>query len=58
MLFGISLWKLLFLLAIVLLLFGTRLPVIARSLGQTVVEFKRGFKEIGGPSADDVDQKK
>jgi sec-independent protein translocase protein TatA len=58
MIFGISIWKLLFLLAIVLLLFGTRLPAIARSLGQSVVEFKRGIKEIGNQSADDGDQKK
>ena len=58
MIFGISLWKLLFFLAIVLLLFGTRLPAVARSLGQSIVEFKRGIKEIGQGSADESDQKK
>ena len=33
-------------LAIVLLLFGNRLPSLARSLGQSLVEFKKGVKEI------------
>lgn len=30
---------------IALLLFGTRLPKVARSLGQSVNEFKQGMKE-------------
>jgi sec-independent protein translocase protein TatA len=28
------------------MLFGGRLPKIARSVGQSIVEFKRGFLEI------------
>ena len=50
-------WELLILLAVVLLLFGSRLPSLARSLGQSIVEFKKGVKEIGDQSADsDSDQ--
>lgn len=45
--------ELLIVLAIVLLLFGsTRLPKLARSLGQASKEFKTGVKE--GESADDL----
>ena len=29
-----------------LLLFGRRLPEIARSLGKSIVEFKRGIKDV------------
>jgi sec-independent protein translocase protein TatA len=38
-------------LAIVLLLFGNRLPSLARSLGQSLIEFKKGVKEIEDGSA-------
>jgi sec-independent protein translocase protein TatA len=38
--------ELLLFLVIVLLLFGSRLPSLARSLGQSVVEFKKGIKGI------------
>jgi sec-independent protein translocase protein TatA len=33
-------------LVIVLLLFGSRLPSLARSLGQSIIEFKKGMKEL------------
>jgi sec-independent protein translocase protein TatA len=40
-------WKILLLLVIVLLLFGgSRLPALARALGQSIIEFKKGLKEI------------
>ena len=45
--------KLLVLLIFVLLLFSNRLPSVARSLGQTVLEFKKGFNELNKPSDDD-----
>lgn len=44
--FGTSPWQLLIVLLVVLLLFGSRLPSLARSLGQSLVEFKKGVKEI------------
>jgi sec-independent protein translocase protein TatA len=31
---------------IAVMLFGSRLPKLARSVGQSVVEFKRGFLEV------------
>ena len=43
---GIRILKLLLALVILLLLFSNRLPSLARSLGQSVTEFKRGFNEI------------
>lgn len=45
--FGIGQMELLIGLAIVILLFGgARIPAIARSLGQSITEFKRGVKGI------------
>ena len=39
--------QMLIVLAVILLLFGgTRLPKLMRSLGQSVVEFKKGVKDI------------
>jgi sec-independent protein translocase protein TatA len=34
---------------VALLLFGTRLPKLARSLGQSVNEFKQGMKDPANP---------
>lgn len=39
---------------IALLLFGSRLPSLARSFGQSVVEFKKGMKEIKEDVESDV----
>jgi sec-independent protein translocase protein TatA len=44
---------LLVILAVVLLLFGNRLPGLMRSLGRSVVEFKKGVNEIGDDSQDE-----
>lgn len=38
-------WELWIILLIILILFGSRLPGIARSLGQGINEFKRGLSE-------------
>ena len=48
-------WEVLIVLGIALLLFGgKRIPELMRSLGQSVVEFKKGVKGIEDePSADD-----
>jgi len=45
-------WKLLIILLIILLLFSSRLPSLARSLGQSIFEFKKGIKEIEDQSAE------
>jgi sec-independent protein translocase protein TatA len=51
--FGIGIWELLAVLLVVLLLFGSRLPSLARSFGQSITEFKKGMKEIENPSDQD-----
>ena len=56
--FGIGTNELLILGVIAVLLFGTRLPKVARSFGQSVTEFKKGMKEIQEDVEDeDVDSK-
>jgi sec-independent protein translocase protein TatA len=42
---NVGMGELLIILAIMLLLFGTRLPQIGRSLGRSISEFKSGLKE-------------
>ena len=37
---------------VLLLLFGGRLPEVAKSLGKGIVEFKRGLKDV----KDDIDE--
>lgn len=44
--FGLGPTELLVVGAIALLLFGSRLPEVARGLGKSVVEFKRGLNGI------------
>ncbi len=44
-------WEWIVLLVVILLLFGHRLPGMARSLGSGITEFKRGLKE--GNKGDD-----
>lgn len=55
--FGISVWQLAIVLLIVLLLFGSRLPSVARSLGMSITEFKKGMKEIDDKSNSTADSK-
>jgi sec-independent protein translocase protein TatA len=43
--------QMLILLVVILLLFGSRLPALMRSLGSSVTEFKKGIKQ----GADDED---
>jgi sec-independent protein translocase protein TatA len=43
-------WELLAILAVVLLLFGHRLPGMMRSLGSGITEFKRGLKDGNKPT--------
>jgi sec-independent protein translocase protein TatA len=44
--------ELILILVIALLLFGTRLPKVARSMGQGLTEFKKGIKGV----KDDVEK--
>lgn len=38
-------WEILVIALVVLLLFGTRIPSVMRSLGKGVVEFKKGLSD-------------
>jgi sec-independent protein translocase protein TatA len=54
--FGLT-WKIILIVAIVLLLFGSsRLPSLARAFGQSITEFKRGMKELEGPTDESSDR--
>lgn len=44
--FGIGTLELCMIGSIAVMLFGGRLPKVARSVGQSIVEFKRGFLEV------------
>jgi sec-independent protein translocase protein TatA len=50
--FGLGYQELLIILVIVLILFGAnRLPELAKSLGSSVKEFKKGVNEVKGEDA-------
>lgn len=49
-----GIWELVIILLVALLLFGRRLPEVGRSLGQGLVEFKKGLKGV----KDEVDDTK
>jgi sec-independent protein translocase protein TatA len=48
-------WQALILLLVVLLLFGSRLPSVMRSLGEGITEFKKGMN--GGDGASDPNRR-
>lgn len=50
--FGLGTTELLIFAVIVLVLFGSRLPKVMRSLGSSVTEFKKGVAE-GDPNEDE-----
>jgi sec-independent protein translocase protein TatA len=50
--FSMNHWEWLIVLVVALLLFGHRLPGMARSLGSGITEFKRGLKD-GAEKAED-----
>lgn len=39
-------WEIIAIVAVGLLLFGSRLPSIARSVGKSITEFKKGVKDV------------
>ena len=49
--FTMNHWEWIAILVVALLLFGHRLPGMARSLGSGITEFKRGLKEGADKSA-------
>jgi sec-independent protein translocase protein TatA len=44
--FGLGAWDMMIVLVIAVLLFGKRLPEVARSLGKGVTEFRKGVRGI------------
>ena len=44
MFFGLGPWEILIVCFIVLLLFGKRVPGVMRSVGKSIVEFKKGVQ--------------
>lgn len=57
--FGLGYQELLIILVIVLILFGAnRLPELARSLGSSVKEFKKGVNEVKSEEVKKEDEKK
>ncbi len=55
--FGI--WEILIILVVVLLLFGPRrLPELAKNVGQSVREFRKGIKDIKNDIEADFDQER
>ena len=44
--FGISSFEMLIVGIVAIILFGSRLPTVARSLGKSLTEFKKGMREF------------
>ncbi|HLO39653.1 MAG TPA: twin-arginine translocase TatA/TatE family subunit [Phycisphaerales bacterium] len=55
---NLSMWEILIILAVFLLLFGRKLPQLGKSLGQGIIEFKRGLKGIGDEPAEEETSRK
>lgn len=51
-------YEMLILLVLGLILFGRRLPEVGRSVGRSIVEFKKGIKGIEDDIDDEVDRAK
>lgn len=50
--FGLGVWELVIVALVILLLFGSRLPSVMRSLGLGITEFKKGVQGIEDDNAD------
>jgi TatA/E family protein of Tat protein translocase len=51
--FSLGPYEIIAIVAVALLLFGTRLPMVGRSLGSAIVQFRRAIKGDEEPSAGD-----
>jgi sec-independent protein translocase protein TatA len=51
---GFGTWEIWVILLIILILFGSRLPGIARSLGQGINQFKKGLADTGDDNKPDA----
>jgi sec-independent protein translocase protein TatA len=56
--YGIGNWELIIILVIALLIFGKRLPELARSVGKSLTEFKKGMNEAKESTDEVVDDVK
>ncbi len=54
---NLGMWNVLIILIVALLLFGNRLPEVARSFGRSINEFKRGMRDIEDDIDDDEKRK-
>ena len=52
--FGLGPWELGAIALVAVLLFGSRLPEVGRSIGKSIVEFKKGMKDV----ENEIEQKK
>lgn len=41
-------WEMIVVLIVALLIFGKRLPDVGKSMGKTIVEFKKGLRDVQG----------
>lgn len=55
---GLSPMHMLFFMVVALLLFGSRLPDVARSIGKAITEFKRGLKDAGNDEVEPQEREK
>jgi sec-independent protein translocase protein TatA len=52
--FGLGTWEVVIFGIIAVILFGGRLPSVARSLGKSIVEFKKGMSDLENEVKDSV----
>jgi len=53
---GLGPWEVIAIAVVALLLFGKRLPQVAKSAGKAVVQFKKGLREVEEDIESDTDE--